>query len=154
MKGENTMNLVRWSPIGDIFMLQNQMNRLFDDAVHSWPSSSNGTTAWAPAADIYETETDLVLLADLPGVDPKQIDVRVENNVLTIRGERAFESKVDRDNFHRVERSYGTFMRSFTLATPVDADKIKATYKNGVLQITLPKAEQAKPKKIQIAAAV
>jgi len=147
------MNLVRWSPIGDIFMLQNRMNRLFEDALHSWPSASDGTTSWVPAADIYETESELVLQADLPGVDPKQIDVRVENNVLTIRGERAFESKVDRENFHRVERSYGTFMRSFTLATPVDADKIKATCKNGVLQITLPKAEQAKPKKIQIAAA-
>jgi HSP20 family protein len=152
MKGENTMNLVRWNPLRDIFTLQNQMNRLFEDALHAWPSSSDGTTAWAPAADIYETESDLVLQADLPGVDPKQIDVRVENNVLTIRGERGFESKIDRENFHRVERSYGAFSRSFTLTTPVDADKIKATYKNGVLQITLPKAEEAKPKKIQIAA--
>jgi len=147
------MTLVRWSPLRHIFMLQNQMNRLFDDAVHSWPSAADGTTSWAPAADIYETENDLVLQADLPGVDPKQIDVRVENNVLTIRGERVFEPKVDRENFHRVERSYGTFMRSFTLATPVDADRIKAAYKNGVLQINLPKAEQAKPKKIQITAA-
>src|SRR5207248_11361489 len=110
------------------------------------------TSAWAPAADIYETENDLVLQLDLPGVDPKQIDVRVENNVLTIRGERRFDGKVERENFHRVERAYGTFSRSFTLAMAVDSDRIQANYRNGVLSITLPKTEQAKPKRIQIAA--
>jgi len=146
------MNLIRWSPLRDMSVLQNQMNRLFDDTLHTWPAQSDGTRAWSPAADIYETDSDLVLQTDLPGIDPKQIDVRVENNVLTVRGERRFEQKVEREKFHRVERSYGTFSRSFTLATAVDADKIQAHYKNGVLSITVPKAEQAKPKRIQIAA--
>lgn len=146
------MNLVRWNPLRDMSILQNQMNRLFEDALHTWPTESDGTGAWSPAADIYETDNDLVLQTDLPGIDPKQIDVRVENNVLTIRGERRFEPKVERENFHRVERSYGAFSRSFTLATAVDSEKIQAHYKNGVLSITLPKVEQAKPKRIQIAA--
>jgi HSP20 family protein len=146
------MNLVRWNPLRDMSILQNRMNRLFEDALHTSPTESNGTDAWSPAADIYETDNDLVLQTDLPGIDPKQIDVRVENNVLTIRGERRFEPKVERENFHRVERPYGTFLRSFTLATPVESEKIQAHYKNGVLSITLPKAERAKPKRIQIAA--
>src|SRR5437762_6305538 len=145
------MNIIRWNPFRDVTVLQNQMNRLFEDALQGWSPDSGTTTAWAPPADIYETESDLVLQADLPGIDPKQIDLRVENNVLTIRGERRFEPKVEQENFHRVERSYGTFSRSFTLATAVDSEKIQATYKNGVLSITLPKAEQAKPKRIQIA---
>jgi HSP20 family protein len=146
------MNMVRWNPFRDMSILQNQMNRLFENALQTWPSDSDTTNGWAPAADIYETDNDLVVRADLPGVDPKEIEVRVENNVLMIRGERRFEQKDDRENFHRVERSYGAFSRAFTLAAAVDADKIQASYKNGVLTITLPKAEQAKPKRIQIAA--
>jgi len=146
------MNLVRWSPFRDISVLQNQMNRLFEDTLHTYPAGSDGVSAWAPPADIWETENDLILQTDLPGVDPKQIDLRVENNVLTIRGERRFEPKVKEENFHRVERSYGTFSRSFTLGTAVDSEKVQANYRNGVLSITLPKAEQAKPKRIQIAA--
>ena len=116
------------------------------------PETTRGGVYFTPRVDIYETDNDLVLQADLPGIDPKQIDVRVENNMLTIRGERCFEPKVKQENFHRLERSYGTFSRSFTLATAVDSEKIQANYKNGVLRITLPKAEQAKPKRIQIAA--
>src|SRR6185295_3940771 len=113
---------------------------------------SNGTTTWIPAADIYESENELVVNLDLPGVDPKTVDVHVENSVLTIRGERSFDEKQNKENFHRVERSYGPFARSFTLSRPVDSDKISANYKAGVLSITLPKAESAKPKRIQIAA--
>jgi len=146
------MNLVRWSPFREMSILQNQMNRLFENSLEGWSAETEGTGAWAPSADIYETDNDLVLEADLPGIDPKQIDIRVENNILAIRGERRFEPKVERENFHRVERSYGTFARAFTLSTAVDAEKIRATYKNGVLNITLPKAEQAKPRRIQIAA--
>jgi HSP20 family protein len=146
------MNMVRWSPFREMFVLQNQMNRLFDNTLHGWPPEAEGTVSWTPAADIYETDNDLVLEADLPGIDPKNIDIRVENNVLTVRGERSFQPKVERENFHRIERSYGTFARGFTLATTVDPDKIRANYRNGVLSITLPKAEQAKPRRIQIAA--
>jgi HSP20 family protein len=131
-------------------LLQTQLNRLFENASHAWPTEPNGMTNWMPPADIYETDVDLVVTSDLPGIDPKEIDVRVENNVLTIRGAREFEQKVENENFHRVERSYGTFSRSFTLSTPVDAGLIRATYKDGVLRIALPKAESARPKKIQI----
>ena len=146
------MTLIRWTPFSDMNLLQNQMNRLFDAALQSWPGDSDGTTHWTPAADIYESENELIVNLDLPGVDPKLVDIRVENNVLSIRGERQFEDKQTKENFHRVERSYGPFGRSFTLSTAVDADKIRANYKSGVLSITLPKAEAAKPKRIQIAA--
>jgi len=146
------MNLVRWNPFGEMSLLQNHMNRLFDTALQAWPGESNGTTSWIPAADIYESDNELVVNLDLPGIDPKAVDVRVENNVLSIRGERQFDEKQNKENFHRVERPYGPFARSFSLATAVDPDKIRADFKAGVLSITLPKAEAAKPKRIQIAA--
>jgi len=92
-----------------------------------------------------------VLKAELPGIDSKDVDIRLENNVLTLRGERKFDEEVKRDNYHRVERAYGTFTRSFTLPTVVDQEKIKAEYKDGVLRVTLPKREEAKPKQISIA---
>ena len=145
------MTVVRWNPFSEMNLLQNQMNRLFDNALHGWSDDASGTTQWTPPADIYETADELVVTLDLPGVDPKMIDLSVENNVLTIRGERQFEDKQNKDNFHRIERSYGAFARSFTLSTLVNADKIRASYKNGVLCINLPKAEAVKPKRIQIA---
>ena len=146
------MNRVRWSPFGEMNLLQNQMNRLFDSALQGWSDGdSNGTTSWTPAADIYESDNELVVNLDLPGVDPNMVDIRVENNVLTIRGERHLKEKQN-ENFHRVERLYGPFARAFTLSTSVDPEKIRANYKAGVLSITLPKAEAAKPKRIQIAA--
>jgi HSP20 family protein len=150
------MNMTRWNPFSEMSLLQNHMNRLFDTALQGWPGESNGTTgttSWIPAADIYERDNELVVNLDLPGVDPKIVDIHLENNVLTIRGERQFEEKQDKENYHRVERLYGAFARSFTLSTSVDPDKICANYKAGVLRITLPKAEAAKPKRIQIAAA-
>jgi HSP20 family protein len=146
------MSLVRWNPFGDMSLLQDQMNRLFGTALQGWPGDSNGTTSWIPAADIYESDNELVVNLDLPGVDPKTVDVRMENNVLSIRGERQFDEKLNKENFHRVERSYGPFARSFTLSTSVNPDSIRADFKAGVLSITLPKAESAKPKRIQIAA--
>ena len=148
------MTLVRWNPIRDFSVLQNQMNRLFEDALGTWLGESNGggNTNWVPPADIYENDNDLIVRAELPGVDPKMVDVRVENNVLTIRGERPFEQKVQKENYHRLERSYGTFSRSFTLPATIDADKIRAEYRDGILNLTLPKSEKAKPKRIQISA--
>src|SRR5688500_3582151 len=110
------MNMICWSPSRELSVLQNQMNRLFGNALEGWPDGNDNNTtnySWSPSADIYETENELVVKADLPGVDPKQIDVRVENNVLTIRGERHFEKEVKDENFHRVERNYGSFLRSF-----------------------------------------
>ena len=148
------MTLVRWNPIRDFSVLQSQMNRLFEDAMGTWLGESNGrgNTNWVPLADIYENDNDLIVRAELPGVDPEMVDLRVENNVLTIRGERPFEQKVEQENYHRLERSYGTFSRSFTLPATIDADKIRAEYRDGILNLTLPKSEKAKPKRIQIAA--
>ena len=129
--------------------LQDQINRLFNESFDRSGEESSLTT-WAPAVDIYETEHELVVKADLPEVDPKDLDIRVENNILTIRGERKFEKKVDEDNYLRVERSYGSFARSFTLANTVNSEAIKAEYQNGVLTLTIPKREEAKPKQIKV----
>src|SRR6266851_5516755 len=129
--------------------LQDQINRLFNDAFERTDGESN-LTAWAPAVDISENEHELVVKADLPGIEAKGLDIRVENNVLTIRGERKFEKKVDQDNYLRVERAYGSFARSFALANTVNSDAIKADYQNGVLTLTIPKREEAKPKQIKV----
>jgi HSP20 family protein len=127
------------------------MNRLFESSLYGWPSESD-TRTWMPPADIHETDNELVVTADLPGIDVQSIDVRVENNVLSIAGERKLQETPKNGNVHRVERMYGAFARSFTLSTPVNTEKIQANYKDGVLKITLPKAEAAKPKRIEIAA--
>jgi HSP20 family protein len=128
------------------------MNRIFDEAFRGRAADDEWALggAWAPAVDIYEHEGSLVLKAELPGIDPKDVDVRVENNTLTLRGERKFESDVKREKYHRVERAYGTFSRSFTLPNVVDTEKIKAEYRDGVLRVTLPTREEAKPKQIQV----
>ena len=129
--------------------LQDQINRLFADAFDRTEGESN-LTAWAPAVDINENGHELVVKADLPGIDPKDLDVRVENNVLSIRCERKFEKKVDQDNYLRVERTYGSFSRSFSLANTVNPEGIKADYQNGVLTLVVPKREEAKPKQIKV----
>jgi HSP20 family protein len=141
--------LTRWEPFRGATTLQDQVNRLFND-VFERQGGDSSLTAWAPAVDIYETEYELVVKADLPEVDPKDLDIRVENNILTIRGERKFEKKVEEENYLRVERAYGSFARSFTLANTVNSDAIKADYQNGVLTLTIPKKEEAKPKQIKI----
>ena len=107
-------------------------------------------TTWAPAAAILETEHELIVKADLPDVDPKELDIRVENNILTIRGERKFEKQVNEKNYLRVERACGSFARSFSLANTVNSEAIKADYQNGVLTLVIPKREEAKPKQIKV----
>ena len=148
------MAIVRWEPFRDMVAVQDRLNRIFDEAVRGNPRVSEEDWAlggqWAPSVDIFEHEGNLVLKAELPGIEPKDVDVRVENNVLTLQGERKFESEVKREKYHRVERAYGTFSRSFTLPNVVDTEKIKAEYKDGVLQVTLPQREEAKPKQIQV----
>ena len=141
--------LNRWEPFRGAATLQEQVNRLFGNVLEHSGEASN-LTSWAPAVDIYETEHELVVKADLPEVDPKELDIRVENNLLTIRGERKFEKKVNEDNYLRVERAYGSFSRSFSLANTVNADAIKADYQNGVLTLTIPKREEAKLKQIKV----
>jgi len=148
------MPIVRWEPFRDLVSLQGRMNRLFDE---SFRGASRGGAeedwaqgAWSPAVDIYEKDGTIVLKAELPGIEPKDVDVRVENNILTLKGERRFEAEVQQDSYQRVERAYGTFSRSFTLPTVVDTDNIKAEFKDGVLRMSLPKKEEAKPKQISI----
>ena len=147
------MAIVRWEPLRDLVTIQDRMNRIFQDAFRGAPGSEEDWAlggSWAPPVDIYEQEGNLVLKAELPGIDPKNVDVRVENNVLTLQGERKFESEVKREEYHRVERAYGTFSRSFTLPNVVDTGSIKAEFKDGVLRVTMPKREEAKPKQISI----
>ena len=141
--------LSRWEPFRGANTLQEHVNRLFSDVFEQSPKESNLST-WAPAVDIAETEQELLVKADLPGVDPKDLDIRVENNVLTIRGERKFEKHVNEDNYLRVERAYGSFTRSFSLSNTVNSEAIKADYQNGVLSLSIPKREEAKPKQIKV----
>lgn len=148
------MAIVRWEPFRDLVSLQGRMNRLFDE---SFRGLGRGGTeedwtqgAWSPAVDIYEKDGNIVLKAELPGIEPKDVDVRVENNILTLKGERRADQEVQQESYQRVERSYGAFTRSFTLPSVVDTDKIKAEFKDGVLRLTLPKKEEAKPKQISI----
>ena len=129
--------------------LQDQFNRLFHEAFDRSSEEAN-LTAWAPAVDIFETEHELVVKADLPDIQPEELDIRVENNILTIRGERKFEKQVNENNYLRVERSFGSFTRSFSLANTVNTEAIKAEYKNGVLSLSIPKREEAKPKQIKV----
>jgi len=143
-----TMN--RWEqPLRGATTLQEQINRVFGDMAGRTSEESN-LTPWAPPVDIYETEHELVVKADLPEVNPQDLDIRVENNILTIRGERKFENKVNEENYLRVERAYGSFSRSFSLANSVKSDAIKADYQNGVLTLSIPKREEAKPKQIKV----
>lgn len=137
------------APFRGVSTLQEQINRLFNDAFESTSQESNLTT-WAPAVDIFEGEHELVVKADLPDVDPKDLDIRVENNILTIRGERKFEKKQENGDYLRVERAYGSFSRSFSLANTVNTEAIKADYHNGVLTLNVPKREEAKPKQIKV----
>jgi len=141
--------LSRFEPFRGVTTLQDQINRLFNEAFDRTSDEANLTT-WAPAVDIYETEHELVVKADIPEIKPEELDIRVENNILTIRGERKFEKKVSENNYLRVERSYGSFSRSFSLANTVNAEAIKADYKNGVLTLSIPKREEAKPKQIKV----
>jgi HSP20 family protein len=141
--------LTRWDPFRNLSTLQDQMNRLFETTFPARTDES-ALTAWAPAVDIYETENELVLKADLPDVNEKDLDVRIENNMLSIRGERKFEQKVKEENYLRIERSYGAFSRSFSLPNTVNAEAIKAEYKDGVLTVELPKRAESKPKQVKI----
>jgi HSP20 family protein len=145
------MAIVRWEPFRGLTTAQGELERLFREAFS--PVSGEGelsTRTWAPPVDIYENGDNLVLKAELPGVDPKDVEIRVEDNTLYMKGERKFEKEVKEENYHRVERSYGNFTRSFSLPNSIDADKVSAEYKDGILTLTMPKKEEAKPKTIKI----
>jgi HSP20 family protein len=142
--------IARFQPVRGISTLQDQFNRLFSETFHNQAEES-AVTAWAPAVDIYETANELVVKADLPDVNEKDIDVRVENNLLTIRGERKLEKSVSEESYLRIERTYGAFSRSFSLPNTVSAEAIGAEYKNGTLTVTLPKREESKPRQVKVA---
>jgi len=147
------MAIVRWQPFGTMRAAEREFDRLFRDPFTTFGGEREAepsTRPWAPAVDIYETENSIVLKAELPGIDPKDVEVRVEDNTLYLKGERKFEKETKDENYHRVERSYGSFARSFSLPNSIDADKVVAEYKDGVLNLTLPKREEAKPKTIRI----
>jgi HSP20 family protein len=143
------MSLIKWDPFREFNALNeraaNFLGRNFDAPL--------STTVWNPSVDIFENDNEIVLKAELPGMDIKDIEVRLENNVLTLKGERRFEKETKEENYHRIEREYGTFSRAFTLPGAVNVDKATAEYKEGILKVTVPKKEEVKPKPIKIAAA-
>ena len=144
------MRLVRWQPINrDFNALADRFNRVFD--LRHWDEDDRESLGhWHPAVDIFDNGTEIVLEAELPGLKKDEIDVKVDNNVMTLQGERKREKEVEENGYFRSERSYGSFSRSFTLPTTVDSNKIEAAFEDGVLKVTLPKAEEAKPKQIEV----
>src|SRR6266436_2442525 len=145
------MSIVRYDPFRDLRTLQDEVNRLFSTSLTpSFGDEGIGRGAWNPSVDIYENKDQIVLEAELPGMNREDFELTIENNVVTLRGERRFEKKEDTDNYHRVERSYGSFLRSFTLPNTVTAEGANADYRNGVLRVTLPKREETKARRIEV----
>ena len=142
--------LTRWEPFREFTTLQDRMNRLFRETYNEGPDQSLATSSFAPAVDVYEDEHNVVLKIEVPGIDEKDIDVRVENNNLTVHGERKIEKEEKEENYRRVERQYGSFTRTFTLPPTVDTEHVSATYDKGLLNISLPKKAEAKPKQIKV----
>ena len=145
------MTLVPWDPFKNILSLQERMNRMFDEAVHRGHAGETlGQSTWSPPVDIYETEDDIVIEAEVPGMSKEDVDIQVRDNTLILKGERKMERAAKEEGYHRVERVYGGFARSFMLPSTVDQDRITATYDRGVLHIKMPKVEKAKPQQIKI----
>jgi HSP20 family protein len=142
--------ITRWDQSRGLTSLQDQVNRLFEDNFTRDRSGPADLATWAPPVDIYETENELVIKADLPDLQDKDIDVRIENNMLTIRGERKLEKDVNEGNYLRAERNHGPFMRSFSLPNTVSPESIRAEYRDGVLTLHMAKREESKPKQIKI----
>jgi len=145
------MQLIRWDPFQQLIAMSNRLNRTSNDSYI--PRTEDSFGAWAPPVDIFEKNDRLVIRAEIPGVQKEDMDVRIENGVLTLHGERKQETQVREEDAYRMERVYGTFTRSFTLPKTVDGAKVAATYKDGVLEVTVPKAESEKPKRVEIKAA-
>ena len=142
--------LTRWEPFREFTTLQDRMNRLFRDSFGEGREEALTTSTFAPAVDVYEDEHNITLKIEVPGIEEKDIDVRIENHTLTVHGEREFEKEEKEENYRRVERQYGSFTRSFTLPNTVDTEKVSANYDKGVLKIKLAKKAEAKPKQIKV----
>ena len=143
------MFIARWEPSHDMTTLQQRVNRIFGDSLARWSSDESGFGTWMPPVEIFEKEDTLILRAEVPGMSQKDIDLHVENGILTLKGEKR-RDEIAGETLHRAERYYGSFVRVFTLPTTVDVEKIRATYKDGILEVMLPKAEAARPKRIDI----
>ena len=146
------MNIIKYDPFREMRSLQDEVNRLFASSFSRNEGSDLMRGAWNPQVDIFENKDQIVLEAELPGMKSEDVNISIENNVLTIHGERKFEKKDEGDNFHRVERSYGSFTRSFTLPPTVSSENAEAEFENGILRLTLAKREEAKPRRIEIKA--
>jgi HSP20 family protein len=142
------MSITRWDPFREVATLQNRVNSLFRDFTED--ESTITAARFVPAVDVYEDAQKVVLKLEVPGIEEKDLDVRVENNTLTVKGERKFEKEEKEENFHRIERRYGSFHRAFTLPSTVDAENIDASYNAGVLKLELKKKAEAQPKQIKI----
>lgn len=144
------MEIRKWNPFSEFMAMQNQLERLFGEAVERGSRGDFNFGSWAPPVDLREESDKLVFEMELPGLKKNDIEISIENNVLTIKGERKFEKEEKKENYHRIERAYGKFSRSFSLPTTVNPDGIDASLKDGVLTLSLPYAEESKPKKISI----
>jgi len=142
--------VTRWEPFREFSTLQDRINRLFRETQGSSQDETLTSSSFAPAVDVYEDEHNVTLKIEVPGIDEKDIDVRIESNTLTVHGERKIEKEEKEENYRRVERQYGSFTRTFNLPPTVDAEKVQADYDKGVLNITLPKKAEAKPKQIKV----
>jgi HSP20 family protein len=140
--------VVRWDPYRDITALRDEMNRLFTRSL----GDTAGGSAWTPAMDIFDTQDAVVLKAELPGLTPEDIDIEIDDNVLTVKGERRFEDTVEDGRYYRLERAYGTFSRTVTLPQGVKSEEVSADFDNGVLHVRVPKADEVKPRKIAVGA--
>ncbi len=144
------MGIVRYNPLNELRAMQEQMNRLLDLAWSKQQGEEMREGVWQPLVDIYEDEEAVMIKAELPGMEEKDIEVKIENNTLILRGERKHDLEIQKENYHRIERLYGTFQRSFSLPHTVDLEKVKASCDKGVLTVTLPKKEETKPKQIKV----
>lgn len=145
------MAIIRWDPFRDLVTLREKMNRLFEDAASSRGEEKDlVASSWTPSVDIYETENEVILTAELPGIEDKDITLKIDDNTLTIKGERKFEKEAKEENYHRIERAYGSFYRSFGLPRYIEQEKIKAKHEHGILKVTMPKKHESKPVSIKI----
>ena len=145
------MAIIRWDPFRDLITIREKMNHLYEEAVISRGEDKDlVSSSWTPTVDIFETENELVLSAEVPGINEKDIEIKIEDNTLTLRGERKFEKESKEENYHRIERAYGSFFRSFSLPLYINQDTIKAEHLNGVLKIIMPKKPELKPRQVKI----
>ena len=145
------MAIIRWDPFRDLVTLRDKMNRLFEETFSSRSEERDIVySTWTPSVDIFETEHDLVISAELPGIDEKDIDIKIEDHTIIIKGERQFEKETTEENYHRIERAYGSFYRSFSLPHYIDQENIKAEYENGILKIVMLKKLESKPRTVKV----